>query len=261
MIKKLFILGLLIGGSGIFLYKSFLKKHQEEKNPLQVVASIPPLYTIANEVMKGVGQPVLLIEKQVSPHDYALKPSDAQKIATAQVIFWIGSSLEGGLKKAFSNLPKHVHVISFLEEKELTLRTFSFSKSHLHHSSHNHHEGQIDPHIWLDPSNGEAIARIMGETLSRIDPAHRTIYQENVRQFIQKTQTITRLLQETLKDIRDVHIGVFHNAYQYFQMYFKLQPFQALTTNPEQSLTIPQLTRLEHKVKKHRIFCPHMKRM
>ncbi|WP_370285516.1 zinc ABC transporter substrate-binding protein [Pseudooceanicola nanhaiensis] len=55
-----------------------------------VVTDIAPVHSLVASVMEGVGEPYLLIEPGVSPHHYALKPSEARKISNADVVFWIG---------------------------------------------------------------------------------------------------------------------------------------------------------------------------
>ena len=44
---------------------------------VNVVTSIKPVHSLVSAVMKGVGEPSLLVEGAGSPHTYALKPSQA----------------------------------------------------------------------------------------------------------------------------------------------------------------------------------------
>ena len=69
-----------------------------------VLVSIKPLHSIVAAVMEGAGAPELLLTGAASPHSYALKPSDARKIARADVIFWTGPVLETFLETPLANL-------------------------------------------------------------------------------------------------------------------------------------------------------------
>ena len=69
-----------------------------------VLVSIKPLHSIVAAVMEGAGAPELLLTGAASPHSYALKPSDARKIARADVIFWTGPVLETFLETPLVNL-------------------------------------------------------------------------------------------------------------------------------------------------------------
>ena len=56
---------------------------------LRVVASIKPVQSLAASVMEGVGAPQVLIKGAGSAHAYALRPSEADALAQADVVFWI----------------------------------------------------------------------------------------------------------------------------------------------------------------------------
>lgn len=56
----------------------------------KVSTDIPPVQSLVARVMQGVGEPSSIIPPGGSPHHYAMRPSDAQKIADADVIFHIG---------------------------------------------------------------------------------------------------------------------------------------------------------------------------
>ena len=67
---------------------------------LRVVTSIKPVHSLVASVMQGVGVPVLLLEGTASPHSYSLKPSQAQHLQAADIIFWMGHDLEVFLDNA-----------------------------------------------------------------------------------------------------------------------------------------------------------------
>ena len=46
----------------------------------QVVVSIKPIHSLVASIMKGVGEPSLIVEGAASPHTYSLKPSNARAL-------------------------------------------------------------------------------------------------------------------------------------------------------------------------------------
>ena len=60
----------------------------------KVVATIAPVHSLVSGVMAGVAAPDLLLPGGASPHSYALKPSDARMLATADLIVAVGPTLE-----------------------------------------------------------------------------------------------------------------------------------------------------------------------
>ena len=67
----------------------------------KVVASIMPVHSLAASLMKGVGEPSLIIPANVSPHRFALKPSQRKAIAEADLVFGSATLLKEGWQKHY----------------------------------------------------------------------------------------------------------------------------------------------------------------
>ena len=66
----------------------------------RVVASIKPVHSITAAIMKGAGEPELLLDAAVSEHTAQLKPSQVEALQNADLIVVVGDNLE-----AFFRLP------------------------------------------------------------------------------------------------------------------------------------------------------------
>jgi zinc transport system substrate-binding protein len=114
-------------------------------SPPDVVATIAPVQSIAAAVMKGVAEPTLLLPPGASPHDYALKPSDARALGNADVVFWIGQPLEGFLAHGIETLADDARVLALASAPGLTLlRTRSGGVWDAHAHDHGHGHGAED---------------------------------------------------------------------------------------------------------------------
>lgn len=58
-----------------------------------VVTDIPPVHSLVAMVMGDLGQPVLLLDRGGDAHDFQLRPSQAQAIADAGLVVWIGPEM------------------------------------------------------------------------------------------------------------------------------------------------------------------------
>ena len=116
----------------------------------RVVVSIKPLHSLVAGVMKGVGEPHLLIKGAASPHTFSLKPSDAREIERARVIFWVGELLAPSLERPLEVLPKRAEVVAMTELrglKLLKLREGGLWEGHDdHHDDHGHGKAKDDHH-------------------------------------------------------------------------------------------------------------------
>ena len=66
---------------------------------IDVVASIKPVHSLVASVMEGVGEPILLVKGTGSEHSYSLRPSEARALEQAEVVFWVGETMETFLIK------------------------------------------------------------------------------------------------------------------------------------------------------------------
>lgn len=65
-----------------------------------VVTSIRPLGFIASAIADGVTPTEVLLPDGASPHDFALRPSDIQRLRSADLVLWVGPDMEAFLNKA-----------------------------------------------------------------------------------------------------------------------------------------------------------------
>lgn len=108
---------------------------------VEVVASIKPIHSLVAGVMKGVGTPQLLVRGNQSPHDYSMKPSDAQALEKAEVVFWIGGDMEQFLTKPLGTLAAKASVVTLSKAHGLTTLKFREGgpfESHEDHDDHDH---------------------------------------------------------------------------------------------------------------------------
>ena len=98
--------------------------------------------------MDGVGKPALIVKGSASPHTYSLKPSQAQQIEEADLVFWMGHELESFLEKplkAIATKAKVVELIDSHELKKLDMREGGAFDDH-GHDEHGHDEHGKDEH-------------------------------------------------------------------------------------------------------------------
>ena len=86
---------------------------------VNVVASIKPVHSLVAAVMQGVGEPGLIVEGAGSPHNYALKPSQAQMLESAKVVFWVGHQMETFLEKPLETVGAKARAVALIDAHDL----------------------------------------------------------------------------------------------------------------------------------------------
>lgn len=240
-----------------------------------VVVSIKPLHSIVSAVMQGVGEPKLIVQGAGSEHVYSLKPSDAEAIEHAKVIFWAGPSMETFLDKPIDTLGEGAKVVALGDADGLTRLKFREGgpfeahdhgheghdhahddKKHDHAAvaseaghDHDHGHGEYDLHFWLDPQNGKVLAADIAKTLGASDPEHAAQYEKNARDYGEKIDALTREIASELEPVKDKPFIVFHDAYQYFENRFGVKAAGSITVSPEKAPGAARIKEIHDKIK------------
>ena len=87
---------------------------------IDVVASIKPLHSLVAGVMQGIGEPVLLVKGAGSEHGYSVRPSEARSLEQAEVVFWVGETMETFLIKPLQALAGDAKIVELWQVPGLT---------------------------------------------------------------------------------------------------------------------------------------------
>ena len=112
-----------------------------------VASDIAPIYSLVARVMEGVGTPGLMINRASSPHNYALRPSEAKLISTAQVIFWVGDDLTPWLGEVISNLAdENARVVNLISGEGIKILEYRNRKDFDHDEQHHYEQHHYEQH-------------------------------------------------------------------------------------------------------------------
>ena len=236
----------------------------------KVVVSIKPIHSLVAGVMQGVGEPQLLIKGGGSPHGYVLRPSEARALAKADLIVWVGHSLESFLEKPLATLgqkARKLELMEVLEDRLLPVREGGVWEGHEHEhgkaahlehedehdhgatEQHEDHDAEHNPHLWLSPVLAAEVVSEVADLLSEIDPDNKVAYQNNAVQMRQRLTRLNQDLAVKLASVADVPYVVFHDAYQYFEAAYGLNAVGSITVNPERKPGARRLQEMRKKIK------------
>src|SRR5919106_1722599 len=197
---------------------------------IDVVVSIKPVHSLVASVMQGVGEPGLLVKGTGSEHSYSLRPSEARALEQAEVVFWVGETMETFLIKPLGALAGDAKIVELWEVPGVTLlptREGGMWEAHEHgdehaeadsegnhaeehegegahaeqheeeaHAEADHARGETDLHVWLDPGNANVLTAAIASVLSEADPENATIYRANGARLRQQLDELDRSLED-----------------------------------------------------------------
>ena len=257
---------------------------------INVVASVKPVHSLVAAVMEGIGAPVLIVKGAASPHTYALKPSQAEQIEKADLVFWMGHSLETFLEKPLESLASKAMVVELMDShglKKLEMREGGGFDEHDHddhdegghkehdedghkehedhseeeHDNHaeeshdDHGHGKFDVHVWLDPENAKVMANEIMEALKKVDPGNAKKYERNTKNLVERLNRLVAEVSAKLTSVKEKGFVVFHDAYQYFEKRFGLTAVGSITVSPEVVPGVKRIKELKNKIKKLNALC------
>jgi zinc transport system substrate-binding protein len=244
-----------------------------------VVATVKPLHSLVAGVMEGVGTPELLIEGAASPHGFSLRPSDAGKLESADLVFWIGEDLETFLDGPLDTLSTNATKVEMMDVEGmniLELREGGLIEAHSHgddgqdhaeheNEDHDHaedddhdhaeHDEHGNAHIWLDPHNARLMVAAIADALIAADPENGEAYNANGRALVARLDTLQTEIDARIEPARGKPFFVFHDAYHAFEESFDIEATGAFTVNPEIAPGAGRLTEIRAVVEEEGAAC------
>ena len=115
-----------------------------------VAVDIAPVHSLVARVMADVGQPSLIVAPGASPHEYNLRPSEAQALQDAALVVWIGPGLTPWLGASIETLAGGAEVITLSGldgTTTLPTREGALFEAHDHdHGGHDHDHDHAEDH-------------------------------------------------------------------------------------------------------------------
>tara|TARA_R110002095_G_scaffold80982_3_gene70262 strand:+ start:3149 stop:4102 length:954 start_codon:yes stop_codon:yes gene_type:complete len=233
----------------------------------KVVVSIKPLYSLTYELMKGVGEPVLLLKGAADPHHFSLRPSHVKLMKESDLIIWIGPMLEQFMVKTIATKKKRDLPLMSTKGLNLLHRQDShgciLEKACVDPKARKKDDSllylkdytTIDPHIWLDVHNVILMVQEIGLNLAAIDLKNSKIYRDNTQALVKKLIAFKHRLDHKAASLKHFHFISFHDAYAYLEHQYKLKNSAAETVKGHEKPGLKAYSKIRELIKKRNIRC------
>jgi zinc transport system substrate-binding protein len=213
-----------------------------------VAVTVKPIHSLVTGIMKGAGEPVLVMSSSASPHHYTLRPSERRALAEASLIFWVGPELETFMPRVLDGLQPSSTTIALIESAGLLRLPARTTHHHATASTRN------DPHIWLSAQNAHTLVDAIADELARADAAHADIYNANRTRLHQRIAATDKLVQQRLAGKSSAFL-TYHDAYQYFEQAYGLNNAGFVSSGDELSPSAGYVKELRDKIRKQQLHC------
>jgi zinc/manganese transport system substrate-binding protein len=216
------------------------------RSELRVVATTTQIGDWTRAVGGGDVTVHQILQPNTDPHEYEPRPQDVEATAGAKVVFENGDELDHWMAKVVEQAGGKPRVV-VLGERVPVRRPGEASGPEA---------SRFDPHWWHDPRNAEAAVRVIRNTLTAADPAHRAAYARRAAAYLRRLRALdtrlgacfARLPRTERKLVTD------HDAFGYFAHRYGLDvvgaviPSQTTQAQPSAGATakLIRLIRREH---------------
>jgi len=186
-----------------------------------VVTDIAPIHGLVSEVMGDLGSPTLLLPANADAHHYTMRPSDAQVLADADVVIWVGAGLTPWLEAPLDALSPDAKRLALLLSDSWTPREL--------HDGDDHDHGVIDPHAWLDPAVANAWLGAIAQVLGAADPENAETYADNAERAAVSNVELRLDIAAKMESLTGRGVIWPHDAYGYFADAFGVTSMGAIS--------------------------------
>jgi len=212
----------------------------------KVVTSIRPVQALVYAVTDEIAAPEVLLDPGQSPHAFALKPSQAELLQDADIVFWIGPELETALEGPLANLSADARVVKLLDAPGLELLPYADAE---------HGGGTVDPHVWLSPVNAQVLVDYIAAELSRLEPGNARIYAKNAKRAKNRLKLLTGQMEAMLGSTREVAYLVQHDGFGYLARDFALNAVGHLQLLPGREPGAKHLAEVRETIEREGVVC------
>lgn len=218
----------------MFLAAAILSSGAVSSAQAAVLASVRPLGFIASAIAEGVTPTEVLLPDGASPHDFALRPSDIQRIRSADLVVWVGPEMEAFMTKSAAQLSpnRQVEIATLPKVKPLLMKGTDDDHEH-NHDGDEHQHGEYNMHVWLSPEIARETAIVIHNKLLELMPQKKQQLDANLSRFEEALTKTDKNIGNMLQPVQGKGYFVFHDAYGYFEKHFGLSPLGHFTINPE----------------------------
>jgi zinc/manganese transport system substrate-binding protein len=178
---------------------------------LRVVATFSVLGEFVARVAGDRADVRVLAPAGSDAHEYEPAPSDAARVADADVLFEVGLGFESWLDALYASSDSRA-------KRVVTTAGIALRQAQEHAADAHDDHGEHDPHVWQDVRNAIAMVRSIEAALIVADPAYAADYRTNATQYVAELEALDAEIVSAMQAIPadERRIVTSHDALGYF---------------------------------------------
>lgn len=219
------------------------------KPKMVVATTVEPLTNIVYNIGGNRIELIGIIPPGTDSHTFEPAPSDAVRLAQADVVFVNGLFLEEPtVKLAKANLKKGAEIVQFGEntiKQQDWVFDFSFPKD----------EGKPNPHLWMNPLYALRYAELTKDALSRRDADNADFYAKNYAAYKTRIEALDVAIKKTIDSIPAANrrLLTYHDSFAYFAPRYGMKVIGAIQPSSFSEPTAKEVAQLIQQIKAEKV--------
>ena len=221
---------------------------------IQIVTATSDLAALAEEVGGDRVEVESIARGYQDPHFVEAKPSFLLKLRRADLLIVVGLELEIGWLPPLINqsgnpriqvaAPGYFDASRFAEILEIPKGIVTRAEGDVHPLG--------NPHYWLDPANGQRIAKGIADRLSEKRPADASYFEQRYQTFTKRLQEEDQKWVAEMKPYAGRKVVTYHRSWPNFAKHFDLdvvgyiEPRPGIPPTPSHTLELIQMMKREN---------------
>jgi manganese/zinc/iron transport system substrate-binding protein len=191
-----------------------------EDAPLNVLATVAMIADVADNVAGECAEVTSLMGAGSDPHLYRATAADVDKLANADLIFYVDPALEARLAEVLANFADRTPTIG--------LARAAFDDVALLDDPQE--AGEIDPHLWMDVSRWARIAPVIADAIAEQRPACAEAMAANVESYTAQLDALHAWVGDVIASIPEGRrlLVTAHDAFEYYSDAYGIEASEAI---------------------------------
>ena len=215
------VCGLLLLSAGL-LYPAGCNLGDESDNngsKIIIAVTIAPQQEFVEAIGGNKVEVLLIVPPGADLHIAQLDYSQLSKLEQAKIYAKVGSGVEFELTQLDNLLSINPDML--VVDCSIGIKLQEITTSYEEDSENDQHDN-LDPHIWLSPSNAGIMVQNITRGLIQVDPANKSYYEDNRDSYLAKLTQLENDINDSLFNITNLIFMVYHPAWGYFATSFNL---------------------------------------
>lgn len=210
-----------------------------EVEKIKIIASLFPHYDFAKRIAGEYAEVSLILPPGIESHSFEPTPREIISIMDSKIFLYTNDLMEPWAAELIKNVDKSSTIVVDLSA---SIELLKFDEDHSHGHDHedsedDNHEGEYDPHYWLDLGNAMLMVASIKDALIEAMPEQRNTFEANAEALYEELKALDESFFDMMNHVSSKTIlSGGHFAFGYFASRYGLDhksPYNGFSPDAE----------------------------